>query len=154
MNETPSPPTPVRHAAGSREDADRAAGPGAPRSPPADGFPGRARVPRAEPVVYVGNKPTMTYVFEVLGQINSGVPEVTVRARGNAISKAVDVAEVARRHRLLTTGVEVGPIRISTERLTNKEGREVPVSVIEIVLKRLPGPAPGVPPGASPTSPP
>ncbi len=124
------------------------------------------RPPRVDPIVFIGSKPTMTYVFEVIGQLNSGTRDVTLRARGNAISRAVDVAEVVRRHHLLEGPVGVDRIRISTEKLTNKEGRDVHVSVIEIVLKReagtsgapaaaasggspgSPTSAPGGPPGA------
>jgi DNA-binding protein len=94
------------------------------------------------PIVFIGLKPTMTYVFQVVTQLNSGAGPVVVKARGNAIGKAVDVAEVVR-HRFLEGQVEVGPISIETERLTNREGREANVSSISIPLTRTgpPGPA-------------
>jgi archaea-specific DNA-binding protein len=94
-----------------------------------------------EATVYIGLKPTMTYVFQVVAQLNSGAEPVTVRARGNAIAKAVDVVEVVR-HRFLEGQVEVGRIETGTERLTNREGREANVSAISIPLS-LTGPAPG-----------
>lgn len=94
--------------------------------------------------VFIGLKPTMTYVFQVVTQLNSGVGPVIVKARGNAIGKAVDVVEVVRR-RFLEGQVELGPIRIDTERLTNRDGREANVSSISIPLSRT-GPLP--PPGA------
>jgi archaea-specific DNA-binding protein len=90
--------------------------------------------------VYIGLKPTMTYVFQVVAQLNSGAQPVVVRARGNAIAKAVDVVEVVR-HRFLEGQVEVGRIETGTERLTNREGREANVSAISIPLS-LVGPAP------------
>jgi archaea-specific DNA-binding protein len=93
------------------------------------------------PVVFIGLKPTMTYVFQVVTQLNSGAGPVVVKARGNAIGKAVDVAEVVRR-RFLEGQVEVGPISIETERLTNREGREANVSSISIPLTRTGPPAP------------
>jgi DNA-binding protein len=80
----------------------------------------------------------MTYVFEVVGQLNSGTPEVTVKARGNAIARAVDVAEVVRRHHLLEGGVDVRHVRIGTERLTNRDGKETNVYYKEIVVIRSP----------------
>jgi archaea-specific DNA-binding protein len=92
------------------------------------------------PVVFIGLKPTMTYVFQVVTQLNSGAGPVIVKARGNAIGKAVDVAEVVR-HRFLEDQVEIGPITIDTERLTNREGREANVSSIAIPLTRT-GPPP------------
>jgi DNA-binding protein len=98
--------------------------------------------------VFIGTKPTMTYVFQVVAQLNSGAGPVVVKARGNAIGKAVDVAEVVR-HRFLTGQVAVGPITIETERLVNRDGREANVSSIAIALNRtvpVPIPTPSVPP--------
>ncbi len=104
--------------------------------------------------VFIGLKPTMTYVFQVVTQLNSGGGPVVVRARGNAIAKAVDVVEVVRR-RFLPGQVEVGAISIDTERLTNHDGREANVSAIAIPLTRT-GPAapPPAPARPGPPSPP
>jgi archaea-specific DNA-binding protein len=103
--------------------------------------------------VFIGQKPTMTYVFQVVAQLNSGAGPVVVKARGNVIGKAVDVAEVVR-HRFLEGQVEVGPISIATERLVNKEGREANVSSIAIALNRVGSaplaPVPGAPEGPAP----
>jgi DNA-binding protein Alba len=99
--------------------------------------------------VFIGLKPTMTYVFQVVTQLNSGAGPVIVKARGNAIAKAVDVVEVVRR-RFLEGQVELGAIAVGTERLVNRDGREANVSSIAIPLIRT-GPLPEVPkPGASP----
>lgn len=100
--------------------------------------------------VFIGQKPTMTYVFQVVTQLNAGIGPVIVKARGNAIAKAVDVAEVVRR-RFLEGQVDVGPISIDTERLVNREGRDANVSAIAIRLTRI-GPVPTAP--AAPTRPP
>jgi len=91
--------------------------------------------------VFIGQKPTMTYVFQVVSQLNSGAGPVVVKARGNAIGKAVDVVEVVRR-RFLEGQVTVGAILIDTERLVNREGRDANVSSIAIPLSRT-GPPPG-----------
>ena len=97
----------------------------------------------------------MTYAFEVVGQLNSGVNEVLVKARGRAISRAVDVAEVVRRHRLMEGTVAISSVGIGTERLTNREGKDLNVSFIQITLTRRPpvgGPATvAVPPAAGET---
>jgi len=102
-------------------------------------------------IVFIGQKPTMTYVFQVVAQLNSGPGPVVVKARGNAIAKAVDVAEVVRR-RFLEGEVELGRIAIDTERLTNKEGRDTNVSSIAIPLSRT-GPVPPGPPAAPASAP-
>jgi archaea-specific DNA-binding protein len=96
--------------------------------------------------VFIGLKPVMTYVFQVVTQLNAGGGPVVVKARGNAIGKAVDVVEVVRR-RFLEGLVELGQITIETERLTNRDGRDANVSSISIPLNRtgpLPGPAAAV----------
>ena len=105
--------------------------------------------------VFIGQKPTMTYVFQVVTQLNAGVGPVVVKARGNAIGKAVDVVEVVRR-RFLEGQVAVGPITIDTERLVNREGRDANVSSIAISLTRTgPPPTPGEPSrSGSPSAPP
>jgi DNA-binding protein len=105
--------------------------------------------------VYIGPKPTMTYVFQVVAQVHSGASPVVVKARGNAIAKAVDVVEVVRR-RFLEGVVDVGPITIDTERLVNREGREANVSAIAIPVTLRPGATLPQPPAprAAPSPPP
>jgi DNA-binding protein Alba len=93
--------------------------------------------------VFIGTKPTMTYVFQVVAQLHSGTETVIVKARGNVIGKAVDVVEVVRR-RFLEGQVAVGAITIETERLVNRDGREANVSSISIPLTRT-GPVPPAP---------
>jgi DNA-binding protein len=85
-----------------------------------------------ENVVYIGNKPVMNYVLAVVTQMNTGVPEVMLKARGRAISRAVDVAEIVRNR--FMTDLEVGSIDISTEEMTSREGSNSNVSAIEIQL--------------------
>lgn len=84
--------------------------------------------------VYIGKKPTMNYVLAVVTQFNSGSPEVTVKARGRSISRAVDVAEIVRNR--FVPGSKVRDVRISTERLTGEDGRTASVSSIEIHLTK------------------
>ncbi len=100
--------------------------------------------------VFIGQKPTMTYVFQVVTQLNSGAGPVVVKARGNAIGRAVDVVEVVRR-RFLEGQVEIGRIVIDTERLTNREGRDANVSSIAIPLTRTGGPPAPLEPGEAPS---
>ncbi len=84
-----------------------------------------------ERVVYVGNKPVMNYVLAVLTQFNEGASEIVIKARGKAISRAVDVAEIVRNR--FMPNVDVKDIKIDTEELMS-EGRSVNVSTIEITL--------------------
>ncbi len=85
-----------------------------------------------ESTVFVGTKPTMNYVLAVVTQFNSGCSEVTIKARGKAISRAVDVAEIVR-HRFVQTA-SVRDIKIDTEVLRGESGESANVSSIEIYL--------------------
>jgi DNA-binding protein len=82
-------------------------------------------------VLFVGSKPVMNYVLAVVTQFNSGAEDVRIMARGRAISRAVDVAEVSRSRFL--SDVTVKGISISTEILNTDRG-ETNVSAIEITL--------------------
>ena len=86
-----------------------------------------------ENVVFVGKKPTMNYVLAVVTQFNSGTNAVVLKARGRAISKAVDVAEIVR-NRFVPT-LKYGNVKIGTETLQSEKG-ETNVSSIEIEMKR------------------
>ena len=87
-----------------------------------------------ENVIYIGNKPPMSYVLAIVTQFNSGSSEVVVKARGRAISRAVDAAEITRNR--FVTDAKVKEIRIGTESITNEEGRTSNVSSIEISLAK------------------
>ena len=87
-----------------------------------------------ENVIYVGNKPPMSYVLAVVTQFNSGSSDVVIKARGRAISRAVDAAEITRNR--FVTDAKIKDIKIGTEAITNEEGRTSNVSSIEIVLAK------------------
>ena len=82
-------------------------------------------------VVFIGIKPVMNYVLAVITQVNQGVGDVTLKARGKAISRAVDVAEITR-NRFLQNSI-VKNILIGTEVMQGESGA-TNVSTIEIVL--------------------
>jgi len=85
-------------------------------------------------VIYIGNKPVMSYVLAVVTQFNMGLSdEVLIKARGRAISRAVDTAEVVRNK--FMQGVEVKDIKMGTEQLVGGEGDKMNVSSLEITLK-------------------
>ncbi|MCX9009735.1 MAG: DNA-binding protein Alba [Candidatus Methanoperedens sp.] len=86
-------------------------------------------------VVYIGNKPVMNYVLAVVKEFNNGAKEVTVKARGKAISRAVDAVEVSKNR--FVTDAKVNDIKIGTERMTSENG-ESNVSIIEIVMVKQP----------------
>ncbi|RMD67178.1 DNA-binding protein Alba [Candidatus Pacearchaeota archaeon] len=84
-------------------------------------------------VVFVGTKPLVNYIRGVIAQFSKwNKPEVVIKARGKFISKAVDVAEVARRS-LEGKGVSIKEIKIATESFES-DGKQTNISTIDIVL--------------------
>jgi len=71
--------------------------------------------------VFVGNKPVMNYVLAVVTQFNNGASEVAIKARGKAISRAVDTAEIALNRFL--ENVSKKEIITSTEIIDTDSGR-------------------------------
>jgi archaea-specific DNA-binding protein len=89
--------------------------------------------------IFVGTKPFMNYVTGVVIQFTTkGADEVLVKARGKFIARAVDVAEIALK-RFLKGQIQIKNISIDSEEFKNKEGKDVHVSTIEIVLEKIPG---------------
>ncbi len=84
--------------------------------------------------ILIGQKPLMSYATAIVMQINSGSKELSVKARGRVISKAVDVVEVCRR-RFFDGKLEIRDVNIGTEVL-GEEGQTRNVSTIEIKLAK------------------
>jgi len=79
----------------------------------------------------------MSYVLAVMTSFTgSNAKEVTLKARGQAITTAVDAAEIVR-HRFMKE-LNVSKITIGTEEMPPREGesRNRNVSTIEIILSK------------------
>ena len=92
-----------------------------------------------EGVILVGGKGPMSYVLAVVTQFGKGSDEVVLKARGRAISNAVDVAEIYRNK--FNAGAKVKDIQIKTEEVQSSkegalEGMKTRVSAIEITIAR------------------
>jgi archaea-specific DNA-binding protein len=85
-------------------------------------------------VVFVGKKSTSAYVLAVMTQFSKGIKTVSIKARGKAISRAVDVAEIIRNKPEVMAKLD--SINISTEQVQTIDGKPLKVSSIEIVLKK------------------
>jgi DNA-binding protein len=87
----------------------------------------------ASNVVFIGRNPPMSYVLAVLtGFSSSKAEDVVLKARGRAITTAVDVAEITRRR--FMKKLSVNKIIIGTEELPRDGGGTRAVSTIEITL--------------------
>lgn len=84
--------------------------------------------------IFVGSKPVMNYVLAVVTQFNEGSNSVMLRARGKAISRAVDAAEIVRNR--FVPGSNVKNISISTEQIENYNNEKTNVSIIEILIEK------------------
>jgi DNA-binding protein len=86
-----------------------------------------------ENVIYIGRKPVMSYVLAVITYFNMpNAKEVVLKARGRAITTAVDVAEITRRR--FMDKAKISNIEIGTEELPEEGGRTRAVSTMEITL--------------------
>ena len=85
-------------------------------------------------VIFVGRKPSMAYVLGVITQFSDNKKEVHVKARGKAISRAVDVAEIVRRR--FVNDVSIKNIQIGTEERELEDKTKINVSTIDILLSK------------------
>jgi DNA-binding protein len=88
-------------------------------------------------IVFIGSKTPMDYVLAVITRLSaSNANEVILKARGQAITTAVDVAEITRSRFL--KDLKVSKIAIGTEEMPPREGenRARMVSTMEITLTK------------------
>ena len=85
-------------------------------------------------VIFVGKKPTMSYVLAVITQFTNGEKEVHIKSRGRSISRAVDVAEIIKNRFL--GDVKIKDITIGTEEREVEDGNKINVSTMDIVLAK------------------
>lgn len=91
--------------------------------------------------IYIGSKPVYSYIMACLTQLSdeagtNTVDRLILKARGRAITRAVDVAEVLTK-KFMVGKVKIDHIDTSTEQLESREGRMSNVSAIEITLARI-----------------
>lgn len=100
--------------------------------PPKPGVQPREPIP--PDTVLVGIKPIMAYATAVMMHFQTGASNLTLKARGRAISRAVDVVEVVRR-RFFSGKIAVKEITIGTQSLGG-DGEMRNVSTIEIKIEK------------------
>jgi len=90
---------------------------------------------KSDNFVLIGKKPVMNYVTACITFFNSGEKQVVVKARGRAISRAVDTVELLRR--AFVKNLEIKNVDISTEELFRAESdQKSNVSTIEITVSK------------------
>ena len=86
--------------------------------------------------VLIGKKPVMNYVLACLSLFHGGATKISVKARGRAISRAVDVVEVTRRR--FMPDLKIQNIGIGTDKMApfDEGASESNISIIEITLAK------------------
>jgi DNA-binding protein len=88
-------------------------------------------------VIFIGSKPPMSYVLAVITSFSaSNAKEITLKARGQAITTAVDVAEITRNRFL--KDLKIDKVTLGTAEMPPREGetRSRMVSTMEITLSK------------------
>ena len=94
-----------------------------------------AGITMSEPnLVRIGQKPIMNYVTACVTLFNSANGDVMVRARGQAIEKAIDTVQMLR-HGFLKD-IVIKKINLGSEDVTRFNGTRGNISIIEIILSR------------------
>ena len=85
-------------------------------------------------VIFVGKKPSMSYVLAAVTQFTEGQSEIFIKARGKAISKAVDVAEIVKNK--FVQSAKITGITTGTDMIEGENKEKINVSTIEITMKK------------------
>jgi archaea-specific DNA-binding protein len=88
--------------------------------------------------IFVGNKPFMRYVVATMMQLQQeGNNNAIIKARGKFISRAVDIAEVAKKRLKEQNNTELkDSVIIGTDNFKNDEGKDINISTIDITLTK------------------
>jgi len=78
--------------------------------------------------LYIGQKPIRFYIIIAKAMLQA-TGQICLAGRGRNISRTVDIAEILKRE-----GKKIQNITISSEQMTNRQGRQVYVSTIEITV--------------------
>ncbi len=82
--------------------------------------------------IFIGKKPLNNYLNSIRLQLKKeNNRNIILKARGKFISKAVDVAELAKRGK---TNLKTKTIQINTEEYQKENKNKIKVSTIEILL--------------------
>ena len=86
-----------------------------------------------ENLVRVGQKPPMNYVIACVTLFNSGMTDVMLRARGQAINNVVEIVELLKKFQKNLT---IKDIQIGSEDITRPDGTKATISTMEITVAR------------------
>ncbi|MFA4946416.1 MAG: DNA-binding protein Alba [Candidatus Micrarchaeia archaeon] len=86
-------------------------------------------------MIYIGSQQNvMSYVLAVVTQFNAGERSVRLKARGRAMSRAIDVTQIVK-HRFFNS-LEIKEFKVNTEEVPNEDGTKSRVSSLLLVLAK------------------
>lgn len=85
-------------------------------------------------IIYIGKKDVMSYVLAVVTQFNQGASIVKLKARGNMISRAVDVSQIVKNR--FVQGLKITAFDVTTEELQSEDGSMRKVSSLTLTLEK------------------
>ncbi len=89
--------------------------------------------PMQENLVRVGQKPPMNYVIACVTLFNSGITDVMLRARGQAINNIIEIVELLKKFQ---KNLAIKDIQIGSEDITRPDGTKATISTMEITIAR------------------
>ncbi len=89
---------------------------------------------RSDDTIYIGKKDVMSYVLAVVTQFNQGANHVKLKARGNMISRAVDVSQIVKNR--FIQGLRITNFDATTEELQSEDGSMRKVSSLTLTLEK------------------
>lgn len=104
------------------------------RYAPHEQKPRQPRAPGDENTIFIGKKEVMAYVLAVVTQFNASPNEVKIKARGKAISRAVDVTQIVK-NRFIPT-MRISNFEAETEEVPNEDGTTSRVSSLTLTLTK------------------
>ena len=85
----------------------------------------------AEYKFFIGKKGVLAYVAIILTKVNSEKQDFMIKARGNNITKAVDVALISIEK---IKGIKIKNINVASEKIKNTKNETISLSTIEILI--------------------
>ncbi len=85
-------------------------------------------------VIVGASKPVMNYVTACVTLFNKGEEQITIRARGKAISNAVEVVQLLRN--TLMNDIVMSNANVDGESVSTKDGRDLILPVLELIISR------------------
>lgn len=88
----------------------------------------------SEGLVIVAQKPPMNYVVACLSVFNSGAKRVRIKARGQAICRAIETTNLLKK--AFVKDLVINDISIGTQEFAREGRRDSRVSTMDIVLSK------------------